>query len=170
MKKRIISTLCSMSMIIGLSLCPISDAVASDGNEIQIVESIDGSILTTNDSSSGSTNTGIERGKHLMDGDCSITKAGKGRIYVYASTTANHTVDYVSTIIYVDRYNEEDKAWDQIDFWQVEDQDTYYVATSKTMKVDSGYYYRVHADHAAGMDKELPYDEAISVTDGIFVN
>lgn len=104
------------------------------------------------------------------DGDCSITKAGRGRIYVYASTTANHDVDYISTVIYVDRYNEKDDAWDQIDFWQVTDQNTYFVSTSKSMAVDRGYYYRVHADHFAGMDAEYPYDEATTATDGIWID
>ena len=105
-----------------------------------------------------------------MDGECSITKSGVGRIYVYAATTADHVVDYISTVIYVDQYNQETGKWDQIDCWQVEDRNTYYVSTNKMMMVDRGYYYRVHADHVAGMTAEKPYDEATSLTDGIYVN
>ncbi len=167
MKKRILSMVLSLSVLFCLSLCSIINVKAYDKSG----EKIDGSYLTTAETSKGTTNSGITtRGTHLMDGECSITKSGVGRIYVYASTTANHTVDYISTIIYVDQYNETDKAWDQIDFWQVEDVDTYYVSTSKMMMVDRGYYYRVHADHAAGMDTEIPYEEATTLTDGIFVN
>lgn len=158
--------MCALSVMISMFSASLVNAEAAQKEEfIQV----DGSYLTNYDSSSGTTRD-LTRGVHLMDGDCSITKAGVGRIYVYASTTANHTVDYVSTVIYVDQYNENTKAWDQIDFWQVEDRNTYYVSTSKTMMVDRGYYYRVHADHVAGMNNELPYDEANTATDGIFVN
>ncbi len=165
MKKRILSVVCSLVFVANVFLGTIINVNASD------TEIVDGSYLTFEESSTGNTfSDSITRGTHLMDGECSITKAGKGRIYVYASTTGNHTVDYISTVIYVDRYNEETGKWGQIDFWQVEDKNTYYVATSKTMKVDSGYYYRVHADHVAGMDADYPYEEATSATDGIFVN
>lgn len=167
MKNRIISMVTVLSLVFCLSLISILDVEAYNNSG----EKIDGSYLTTAETSKGTTNSGIiTRGTHLMDGECSITKSGVGRIYVYASTTANHDVDYISTIIYVDQYNEKDKAWDQIDAWQVEDFNTYYVSTSKMMMVDRGYYYRVHADHAAGMDVDYPYDEATSLTDGILIN
>ena len=167
MKKRILSFITVFSLVFSLTLNSIIDVKASNNNG----EKIDGSYLTTAETSKGSTKDGVvTRGTHLMDGECSITKSGVGRIYVYASTTANHDVDYISTIIYVDQYNEKDKAWDQIDAWQVEDFNTYYVSTSKMMMVERGYYYRVHADHAAAMDTEIPYDEATTLTDGIFIN
>lgn len=166
MKRRFLSAISTL-LILGviLSTC-ITDVKASDG------EKYDGSYLTNQDSSIGKTRSGIAtKGTYLMDGECSITKAGRGRIYVYASTTANiEKVDYISTVIYVDRYNEETKSWGQIDFWQVEDADTYFVSTSKSMAVDRGYYYRVHADHVAGMDFSPAYEEATSATDGIWID
>lgn len=165
MRKRISSIVLSVILMFCLSICSILNVKAYDKSE----EKIDGSYLTTAETSKGTTNSGITtRGTHLMDGECSITKSGVGRIYVYASTTANHEVEYISTIIYVDRYNEQTKAWDQIDAWQVEALNDYYVSTSKMMMVERGYYYRVHADHAAGM--EYPYEEAVTATDGILIN
>ena len=167
MRKRISSMVFSLILVFCLSICSIINVQAYDKSE----EKIDGSYLTTAETSKGSTKSGIStRGTHLMDGECSITKSGVGRIYVYASTTGNHDVDYISTVIYVDQYNEKDKAWDQIDAWQVEDFNTYYVSTSKMMMVDRGYYYRVHADHVAGMDADYPYEEATTATDGILIN
>lgn len=51
----------------------------------------------------------------------------------------------------------------------MEDENTYYVSTSKTVTVDRGYYYRVHADHIAGpADGEK--DLGNSATDGIKIN
>lgn len=133
---------------------------------------VDGSYLTTDNSSKGTTHTDIiTRGKYLMDGECSISNAGRGHIYVYASTTTNQdSVDYLSAIIYVDRYNTETKEWGQIDCWQVEDHNTYFVSTSKMLAVEPGYYYRVHATHIAGMDADYPYEECTSLSDGIMID
>ena len=64
---------------------------------------VDGSYLISADSSTGYTPENIVRGEHMMDGECSITKAGTKRIYTYGSTTANHTGDALSVIVYVDQ-------------------------------------------------------------------
>ena len=76
-------------------------------------KSVDGSYLTSADSSTGYTPKD-ERGKHLMDGQCSITKSGTKRIYTYGATTADHTVDAIAVIVYVDQYNEKDDEWYQL--------------------------------------------------------
>lgn len=102
-----------------------------------------------------------------MDGECSISKAGTKRIYTYGATTANHTVDSLAVIVYVDQYNEEEKQWEQIDAWPKTAEEDYFVCTSKSLTVDRGYYYRVHANHIVKMNGE--YEETASVTDGILV-
>lgn len=165
-KKRILSMAVIVSLVFTLSISSIINSKAANNSK----EKIDGSYLTMQETSKATLHSGIiTRGQYMMDGECSITKSGLGKIYVYASTTSNFDVDYLSTIIYVDQYNEKDKAWDQIDAWQVEKFNTYYVSTSKMMNVPGGYFYRVHADHAAGMDSDYPYDEATTATDGIFI-
>ncbi|MCU6748091.1 MULTISPECIES: DUF6147 family protein [Lachnospiraceae] len=164
MKKRILSIVSSVIVLCFVFTVSIVDVQAMDNEVIQV----DGSYLTTQDTSIGKSPSDILRGEYLMDGECSITKAGRNRIYVYAATTADSYVDYVAAIIYVDRYNEKTEKWEQIDNWMVEDRDTYFIATSKTITVDRGYYYRVHAEHFAGMDTE-PLEETYSFTDGILV-
>lgn len=167
MKKRVVSMGIAVMLAFTLSITSIIDSKAADSSR----EEIDGSYLTEDETSSASLRDGVVTyGKYMMDGQCSITKSGMGRIYVYAATTANFTVDYLSTILYVDQYDERDKVWRQIDAWQVKDYNTYYNSTSKMMKVPRGYYYRVHADHAAGNKDDYPYDEEASFTDGIFIN
>ena len=131
-------------------------------------KSVDGSYLTSADSSTGYTPKNNERGKHLMDGQCSISKTGTKRIYAYGSTTANHTVDAVAVIVYVDQYNEKDDEWYQIDAFSKKVENDYYSAISKSIQVDRGYYYRVHADHFVRMGEE-PIEETFSVTNGILV-
>lgn len=163
--RRMISAAAALLMLIGIMQTSVLDVQAEE-TEPKLV---DGSYLTLDDSSTGYTyENELGRGTDLMDGECSITKAGRGRIYVYGSTTANHTVEFLSVVIYVDQYNESTDAWEQIDFWTVEATNDYYVSTSKTLTVDRGYFYRVHADHYAG--NSSPYNYAVSLTDGIKVN
>ena len=153
--------LCSMFMI------PMTNVNAEDINN----KLVDGSYLTDKESSTGkSKSNNLLRGAYLMDGDSTISRAGRGRIYAYGATTANTTVDFVGIIVYVDQYNEETGYWEQIDSWSAENSDTYYISTSKTLKVDRGYYYRVHSDHVAGNENARPFDEAISYTDGIWID
>ena len=161
--KKIASVITSVMVfccIVGVSLTNVK---ADDSAP----KSIDGSYLTSADSSTGYTPNN-ERGKHLMDGQCSISKTGTKRIYAYGSTTANHTVDALAVIVYVDQYNESDGKWHQIDAFSKKVENDYYSAISKSIQVDRGYYYRVHADHFVRMGEE-PIEETCSFTDGILV-
>lgn len=156
--KKIASVITSVMVfccIVGVSLTNVK---ADDSAP----KSVDGSYLTSADSSTGYT-PNSERGKHLMDGQCSISKTGTKRIYAYGSTTANHTVDAVAVIVYVDQYNESDGKWHQIDAFSKKVENDYYSAISKSIQVDRGYYYRVHADHFVRMGEE-PIEETFSYT------
>ncbi len=166
MKKRILSLFFSATILLGISLVSLSEDVKASNSEF---EKIDGSYLTLEDSSSGtSLDNPLTRGTHMMTGECSISKAGTKRIYAFGATTANHEVDYLSVIVYVDRYHEDTGRWGQIDWWMVEDANDYFVYTGKTITVDRGYYYRVHADHFV-REGDDPMEETFSFTDGILV-
>ena len=162
MKKRIISIAAVFSFVICMVIAPEINAAAED------YKIVDGSYLTTDESSTGTTSSKETRGIHLMDGECSITNAGIGRIYTYAATTANHEVDYALVIIYVERYLEDVDAWGHVDAWSEEVTDDYYVATSKSLEVEPGYYYRVRAEHIVFVGDES--EETFSFTDGIWVS
>ena len=162
--KKIASVITSVMVfccIVGVSLTNVK---ADDSAP----KSVDGSYLTSADSSTGYTPKNNERGKHLMDGQCSISKTGTKRIYAYGSTTANHTVDAVAVIVYVDQYNEKDDEWYQIDAFSKKVENDYYSAISKAIQVDRGYYYRVHAEHFVRMGED-PIEETYSYTNGILV-
>lgn len=161
MKRRVLSILCSLTLLSSIiGGCLIVDAAQNE-------KIIDGSSLTTNEESVGVTPNNLTRGEHLMTGECSISKAGTKRIYTYGATTANHTVDYLAVLVYVDRYNEETERWDQIDAWAKTDNNDYFICTSKSITVDRGYYYRVHADHL--VEKDGVGEETFSYTNGILV-
>lgn len=164
MKKRVLSIICSLFVLCSMVLSvPMSTGAQEDSSEVIV----DGSALTQDDYSKGTSVNSMLRGKHLMDGESAISKAGIGRIYVYGQTTANHEVDYVAVLMYVERLDESDEKWGHVEGYVMDARDTYYVNVDDTLRVERGYYYRVHCDHIAGNDNERPYDEAISYTDGI---
>lgn len=161
MKKRILSILCSMSV-----LC--TAAIISSTNVNAAEEKIvDGSALTMEESSTGYSAPSVARGEYLMTGDCTISKAGLTRVYAYASTTANKEVNYIATIVYVEEYIEEEDAWGQVDWWMEKTNNDYFLSTAKSVKVERGHYYRVRANHIAG--DQYPYDETASFTNGIYL-
>lgn len=162
MRKRILSMLCSIAI-----LCTMLVGVANAQTVDPDVKCVDGSYLTDEDSSTGSSVPEGARGEYLMRGSCTISKAGLTRVYAYASTTATQVVNYLQTIVYVDQYDEKTDSWEQIYAWVVEDHDDYYMATDAAVVVDPGYYYRVRAIHIAG--DQYPYDETYSVTNGIYL-
>lgn len=164
MKKRILSLLSIAAFCILMS-GSVVNAEASD-QELKIV---DGSYLTTDDSSTGYSHSTVTRGEYLMTGESTISKAGLTRVYAYASTTANQTVDYMATIAYVERYLEEEDAWGYVYGWAEEVENDYYMSIADSVKVDRGYYYRVRARHIAGDYDAYPYDETASVTNGILL-
>ena len=130
---------------------------------------VDGSLLTYDDSSTGTAFNQMTRGKHLMEGESGISKAGSGRIYVYGQTTADHVVDFVAVLMYVEKLDESDELWGAYADYTGDARDKYYVIVDDTIKVERGHYYRVHCEHFAGNDDDKPYDEAISFTDGIWI-
>lgn len=163
MKKRILSVMSSLVMA-GCILGTSSVAVNAQENE----KIVDGSVLTTDDTSTGRTENGLERGIHLMDGECSISKAGISRVYCYGSTTANHEVDKLAVITYVQRYHEDTDDWGQVDWFVEMKENDYFVYATKTVTVDRGYYYRVWASHIVRKGDD-PVEETYSYTDGIKV-
>lgn len=167
MIKRILSVLCTLILLCGI-LLNISIEVNAENLEYTGIK-VDGSLLTYEDYSRGTSSNHMLRGEHLMTGDSIITKTGNGKIYTYGETTANHDVDFVAVLVYVDQYDESDGLWGQIDARVKDARDTYYVISTKTLAVERGYFYRVHCEHFAGNDDEEMYDSSISFTDGIWI-
>ena len=163
MKKRILSILCSMAILCTVATVSVTEAEAAE-NEEKIV---DGSALTTEESSTGYTTPPKTRGEYLMTGECTISKAGLTRVYAYASTTANTEVNYIATIVYVEQYLEEEDDWGQVAWWMDETNNDYFLSTAKSVKVDRGHYYRVRSNHIAG--DQYPYDETACATNGILL-
>ena len=157
-----------LSMIGGAAFCcMVTASVVQAEASAPELRKVDGSYLTMEESSTGTTADSVERGIHLMTGDCTVSKAGRGKIYAYASTTAEHEVNYIATIVYVDCYLEDVDAWGYVTSWMEDVENDVYMSTAKTVYVEGGYYYRVRARHVAG--NEYPYEETASFTNGIWI-
>lgn len=167
MNKQIILSISSILILCTMLFNVAMNVKAEDSADLEIM--VDGSHLLYEDYSCGTSKNSMLRGEHLMSGDSIITKTGNGRIYTYGQTTADHDVDFVAVLVYVDRYHEDTERWGQIDARVKEARDTYYVVSTKTLKVDRGYFYRVRCEHFAGNDDEEFYDDTVSFTDGIWI-
>lgn len=161
MKKKIMSTL-SLILSICFLFCGTINA------EETSLKQVEGSYLTNQDSAESTTKNVNTRGEHLMDGSCTISKAGIGKIYVYGQTTAHHTVDKVEVVVYVDKYNSKTDEWERIEVFTKESKDNYYVSFGKRLTVERGTYYRVRSDHYVTKGDE--FEETICFTDGIMID
>lgn len=164
MKKRIIPFIICIGILGSMLEVSAKNIESADIKSKKVEESY----LTMKEASFGTSSNSLTRGKHLMTGECSISKAGTNRIYTFGATTANHEVDFLAVIVYVDQYNEENDEWWQVDWFMEQDANDYFVYTSKSITVDRGYYYRVHADHLV-QEGDDPIEETFSYTDGIWV-
>lgn len=163
LKKKIISFIGSFAI-----LCSLITLSATQVDASNYEKKVDGSYLTMDEESKGTTENTFTRGKHMMTGECSITKASRNKIYAYGSTTGNHEVDYIAVIVYVERYLPEQDAWGHVYAWVEECENDYVASTAKTLTVENGYYYRVRAEHFAEKAPD-PMEESISFTDGIWI-
>lgn len=161
MKKKIMSTL-NLVLAISFLFCGTLNA---EGNTLR---QVDGSYLTNQETSESVTKDNIARGEHLMDGSCTISKAGIGKIYVYGQTTANHTVDKVEVVVYIEQYNKKTDSWDRLDVLSKESENTYYVSLGKRINVERGTYYRVRSEHF--VFKGDDFEETFCFTDGIMID
>ncbi len=163
MKKRVLSMLCAVVMVMGIVVVPTVKSNAAEGDWC-----VDGSYLTQQEEACGNY-ISKTRGLYMMGGDCSISKAGRHRIYVTGSTTAHTVVPRIGVTMYVEEYNKAADAWYQLDSWDVTDTNKYYISTSKSIVVTGGTYYRVAADHqCAPLDEDG--DFGFSATDGIWID
>ncbi|RGH39890.1 MULTISPECIES: DUF6147 family protein [Clostridia] len=161
MKKKIISTL-SLILSVCFLFCGTINA-----EEISLKQ-VDGSYLTNQDSAESTTENTNARGEHLMDGSCTVSKAGIGKIYVYGQTTAHHTVDKIEVVVYVEKYNAKTDKWDMLEVFTKESKDNYYVSFGKRMNVERGTYYRVRSEHF--VFKGDDFEETGCFTDGIMID
>lgn len=164
-KNRRISVVMMLMLLLSFVAVTTTDVQAfeetkpRDAGEIPM---IDGSYLIKDEESVGAT-TPTTRGEDLMTGYSKIRRLGAGEIYAGGTTIAAHTVERIGIGVIIERAKEGDTSWEFYDSWQKFNENTDRAATSKRLKVEGDYYYRVRCTHSANDDVSS------SFTDGIFV-
>ena len=162
-KKRGISAIVTLMLILSLSAVTATDTQAVEKTKnIEELPMIDGSYLVKDEESTGAT-TPMTRGEDLMTGYSKVRRLGAGEIYAGGTTIAAHAVDRIGVGVIVKRAKEGDTSWEFYDTWQKFNENTDRVSSSKRLKVEGGYYYRVRCLHSAGVDMSS------SFTDGVYV-
>lgn len=162
-KKKGISVIVTLMLIFSLVAVTSTDTQAvEETKNIEELPMIDGSYLIKDEESTGAT-TPMTRGEDLMTGYSKVRRLGAGEIYAGGTTIAAHAVDRIGVGVIVERAKEGDTSWEFYDTWQKFNENTDRVSSSKRLKVEGDYYYRVRCLHSAGVDMSS------SFTDGIFV-
>lgn len=104
----------------------------------------------------------VPRGVYLLSGDSAISKINSYTIGVAGNTNAALRCD-VSVTTIVERYNMETDRWAFITSWTKENTNAFTAIISKSLIVDSGYYYRVRSLHSAGTDASSSWTNALYV-------
>lgn len=157
MRKRIVSVICTIMLVMGLTIIVESTAMASESEPI-----LNGSKLTHDTESTG-TSMGITRGQDYQTGYSKIVRLGPGVIYAGGTTIADHIVDSVKIAVIVERALNAEDEWHYVDSWKKENKDAELVSANKRLEVEGGWYYRVRSLHSAGKDSSSSY------TNGIFI-
>lgn len=123
-------------------------------------EDIDLSYFTPLNSIYGYAN--VPRGVYLASGSSSISKISSYQIGVGGITNAAVRCD-VSVSVIVEKYNLERDSWGFVTSWRQTNENAFTAAISKSLIVDSGYYYRVRCSHYAGTDVSGSYTNALYV-------
>lgn len=157
MKKRFVSIICTIVLVMGLTIIVESNTMASEN-----LQMLDGSYLT-HDSESIGTTMGKTKGVDYQTGYSKIVKLEPGVIYAGGTTIAQHTVDSVQITVVVERAKDANDDWHYVEHWHKENKNAELVSANKRLEVDGGWYYRVVSTHSAGKDMSS------SLTDGIFI-
>lgn len=153
MKKRLLSIVCVMAMVLTLS-----------GVNVRASEQmVDGSYLT-NDTESVGEAVLVMRGEDLAAGTSKVSKSSSTSIAAGGTTAADHVVREVGIIVIVERLKVGTSGWSFYRSWEATKTNASFVSSSKTLTVAKGYYYRVRATHWANSDVST------SSTSGVLLN
>lgn len=155
MKRKILSVISALSLIIGLSGLPVNKAEAAD------MEAVKDSSVFVQDRDSVGESVPEARGQYYQTGSSSIGLIGTGKIKVSGTTIAQKIVADIGLAVMVER--RVGGSWESYTSWSVFAHDTYSLTSSKTLTVPRGYYYRVRCVHSANTDNSSSNTNALYV-------
>lgn len=154
MKKRVLALILAV-IVAGVGTAKtgmVTLAQENDSNCINLAEA---------STSVGYTNLQT-RGTYLISGDSAISKINSYTVGVAGNTNAAIRCK-VSVSVILERYNMEQDSWLFVNSWTQTNQNALTAGISKSVVVDSGYYYRVRSLHYAGSDASSSCTNALYV-------
>lgn len=119
-----------------------------------------------------------ERGDYLSSALISITNEGYGSIGILGSTLCHVPVKKIRMAIYLDRWDENEKEWFQVDYYNFTYEDkegkkdlTAATETFSVIGLPTNYYYRLRGficvwPFSGGSEMQGPVTDGILITDG----
>lgn len=123
---------------------------AEQAKAAEEIITVDGSALLEDAEESVGEMIMQTKGQYLQTGSSKIVRAGVGKITVGGTTIAQKQVSKVQVSVIVERLV--NGSWLRYTSWSASKINAYSVATSKTLTVPRGYYYRVRSIHNANSD------------------
>lgn len=152
MKKRCLSLVCVMALLLSLS------GVNVYASEERVM--VDGSYLTHDEEVVGEAVL-VTRGDDLQAGTSKVSKASSTAINAGGTTTAKHTVSNIGITVIVERLKKGTSSWTYYKTWDAIKTNTSVVSSSKKLTVSGGYYYRVRSTHWANSDVSSSYTNGL---------
>lgn len=119
--------------------------------------------------------TARPRGNFFMSADLTVINKGNGKVGAFAVALMAVPVDEAYITIYLDRWDENEERWRQVNYYEAEFYAKDYPDGLTTPKVDisfvdqpAGYYYRLRGSFGALLDNE--FEGFSPVTDGILLD
>lgn len=160
-----------IKVLIGLMAAVIisttSNAEVVKANSTVSVEAgqvIDGSALT-NEEQAEDNIFNVKKGVDFYQGGVKISKLSSNTINVFGYTFAYHDCDDVDLYMYVEKLV--DGSWCSYKSFKYTDNNVSTLSKSISLKVDSGYYYRLRGYHRTYNDGRQ--ESTTTATDGIYI-
>ncbi|MGE4271488.1 MAG: hypothetical protein AB7E31_01265 [Desulfitobacterium sp.] len=83
----------------------------------------------------------------ITGGNCAINSNGDGTINISGSTTTVYPVDKIGLTLHLQYLS--GGSWYNLNSYTFSDYESAYISASKLLRVSSGFYYRVVAEHTS---------------------
>lgn len=145
--RRKLSSMIIVALLVFGRLATIPTEIVRAAEEMEVTA---GSVLLEGEDESVGEMVQQTKGEFLQSGSSRIVRNGTGKITVGGTTIAQKQVSKVQVSVIVERLVK--GSWLRYTSWSASKTNAYSVATSKTLTVPRGYYYRVRSIHNANSD------------------
>lgn len=159
--KKVLVLFISLVAMISFSIT----ALAEESWRELLGTTVDGSVLTDKNESTGTARQKIERGYYLSDGSSYISDEGNNVVYISGSTYCHRTAEELRADVYLQRLV--NGNWVTVTYQHYSKYNTYYAHNGFDILVKPGYFYRTVTNHVA-INGDI-VENLTSRTDGLYI-